>query len=74
MVGISEKRAIWVADWCQKKLDHTSVLMQEVMEVVLGRLVLAIQAVEHVKPLWDPLFGQQQYPAACLSNYPRGFA
>jgi hypothetical protein len=33
MVGISEKRAIWVADWCQKKLDHTSVLMQEVMEV-----------------------------------------
>jgi hypothetical protein len=55
MVGISEKRAIWVADWCQKKLDHTSVLMQEVMEV-LGRLVFATQAVEHVKPLWGPLF------------------
>jgi hypothetical protein len=36
----------------------------------LGRLVLAIQAVEHVKPLWGPLFGQQQYPAACFVELP----
>jgi hypothetical protein len=55
MVGISEKRAIWVADWCQKKLDATSILMQELTEV-LGRLVFATQAVEHVKPLLGPLF------------------
>ena len=54
MEGISEKRDIWVADWCQKKLDTTSVLMQEVIEV-LGRLVFATQAVEHVKPLLGPL-------------------
>jgi hypothetical protein len=55
MVGISEKRAIWVADWCQKKLNATSILMQELTEV-LGRLVFATQAVEHVKPLLGPLF------------------
>jgi hypothetical protein len=49
------RRAIWVADWCGGKCDHTSVLMQEVIEV-LGRLAFATQAVEHFKPLLGPLF------------------
>jgi hypothetical protein len=55
VVGISEKRSLWVATWCREKLAAGAVLIQEFSEV-LGRFVFATQAVEHVKPLLGPMF------------------
>jgi hypothetical protein len=55
MVGVSEKRSWWLADWCDKKLKAGAVVIQEVTEV-LGRMVFATQAVSHIKPLLGPLY------------------
>ena len=53
-VGISEGRARWLADWCQRTLADGSVHAAE-FRSVLGRFGFALNALETFKPFLGPM-------------------
>lgn len=54
-VGISEKRARWLHEWCQKTLRAGSARIAD-MRAVLGRMSFAFSAIEHLRPFLGPLY------------------
>ena len=54
-VGISERRAIWLARWLRARLDEGVVDMSD-LEAVVGRLCFALGPLEYLRPFIAPLY------------------
>ena len=54
-LGLSETRALWIARWCEQRLDADRVRPKELVEV-LGRFSFATAAVDFIKPFLGPLY------------------
>lgn len=54
-VGVSEKRARWLREWCGKTLRAGTVKIAD-MRAVLGRMSFAFTAIEHLRPFLGPMY------------------
>jgi len=54
-LGISEKRAAWLANWLRVQVEAGRVDMQD-LEAVLGRLCFAVAPLEFLRPFLAPIY------------------